>query len=281
MPVTAATPNRKPLVIPMPDSAPSRLQRSSDALPSRASSLAARDLPIQIVAYRIGADAMPALKALPRGAFRVEEAERIEDVLTLTRPGQACDLVLVGCSVGLQDPPDRLEALRRLRPGQRIALLCANAACAGQRAVRLLNAGLSGIFPTTMQPAAMASAIRLVLDGGRFVPPEMLVPLEGAKLCGTADFATPGPAGDLVHTCRPTHGAVMDNPLALLSKREREVARLIARGLANKEIAYRLDLQEVTIKVHATSIYRKLGVRNRAQAVGRLLAAVEAEAGNA
>lgn len=281
MPITAATSNRKPMVIPMPEPAPSRPQRSPDAVPSRPTRLAARSLPIHIVAYRIDGDAMPTLNALPRGAFQVDEAERIEDVLTLTRPGQTCDLVLVGCSVGLQDPPDRLEALRRLRPGQRIGLLCTNAACAGQRAVRLLNAGLAGIFPTTMQPAAMASAIRLVLDGGRFVPPEMLVPLDGSKLCGTADFAGSGSGGDSLHHCRPAGGAVVDNPLALLSKREREVARLLARGLANKEIAYRLDLQEVTIKVHATSIYRKLGVRNRAQAVIRLLAAVEAEAGNA
>jgi two-component system response regulator DesR len=54
-----------------------------------------------------------------------------------------------------------------------------------------------------------------------------------------------------------------------LSDREREVLALIASGATNQEIATALDLSPHTIKDHASSLYRKLGVRNRSEAVQR------------
>jgi DNA-binding NarL/FixJ family response regulator len=52
-----------------------------------------------------------------------------------------------------------------------------------------------------------------------------------------------------------------------LSTREEEVLRLVAEGLTNKEIAQRLILTENTVKTHVTSLFNKLGVDSRAQAV--------------
>jgi DNA-binding NarL/FixJ family response regulator len=54
-----------------------------------------------------------------------------------------------------------------------------------------------------------------------------------------------------------------------LSGREREVLELIATGATNGEIASRLYLSPHTVKEHTSSVYRKLGVRNRAEAVQR------------
>ena len=53
----------------------------------------------------------------------------------------------------------------------------------------------------------------------------------------------------------------------LLSKREEDVLRLVAEGLTNKEIAQRLIVTENTVKTHVTSLFNKLGVDSRAQAV--------------
>ena len=53
-----------------------------------------------------------------------------------------------------------------------------------------------------------------------------------------------------------------------LSKREREVLRLVAAGKSNKEIATELHVTERTVKFHVTAIFNKLGAENRAQAVG-------------
>lgn len=52
-----------------------------------------------------------------------------------------------------------------------------------------------------------------------------------------------------------------------LSKRQRQVMRLICKGLTNKRIAKRLGISPGTVKLHASSIYRRLGVENRAQAI--------------
>ena len=54
-----------------------------------------------------------------------------------------------------------------------------------------------------------------------------------------------------------------------LSERELEVLALLAEGLTNREIASRLFVTVNTVKAHARSIYGKLGVNNRTQAVGR------------
>jgi DNA-binding NarL/FixJ family response regulator len=51
-----------------------------------------------------------------------------------------------------------------------------------------------------------------------------------------------------------------------LTKRQREVLSLLARGLSNKEIARALDIAEATTKIHMAALLRGLGVRNRTEA---------------
>ncbi|HEX2128818.1 MAG TPA: response regulator transcription factor [Solirubrobacterales bacterium] len=62
-------------------------------------------------------------------------------------------------------------------------------------------------------------------------------------------------------------GPQSEAPKPILSGREREVLAEIASGATNREIAQRLYLSPHTVKEHTSSIYRKLGVRNRAEAV--------------
>ena len=52
-----------------------------------------------------------------------------------------------------------------------------------------------------------------------------------------------------------------------LSRRERDVMSLLTKGSSNKEIAKELQIEAVTVALHLSSIYRKLGVTNRTQAV--------------
>ncbi len=54
--------------------------------------------------------------------------------------------------------------------------------------------------------------------------------------------------------------------IEILSAREKDVARLLAHGVSNKEIARALGVEVVTVKKHVGNIFRKLGARNRTQA---------------
>jgi DNA-binding CsgD family transcriptional regulator len=65
---------------------------------------------------------------------------------------------------------------------------------------------------------------------------------------------------------RPEHG-----PLQALSPREHEIARMVAKGYANKTIASVLDISSWTVSSHLRRIYTKLGVGSRAAMVARLL----------
>jgi DNA-binding NarL/FixJ family response regulator len=99
-----------------------------------------------------------------------------------------------------------------------------------------------------------------------------------AALCGVVDAAT---QGELM--CSPGAAAAIcqrlaslaqqsrgDLPLAALTPREREVARLMEQGFTNKEIAGRLCIQAATVKNHVHSILEKLGARRRGEAAARM-----------
>jgi two-component system response regulator DesR len=60
-----------------------------------------------------------------------------------------------------------------------------------------------------------------------------------------------------------------EQPEPLLTEREREVLQLLAGGSTNREIAEQLYLSPYTVKEHTSALYRKLGARNRAEAVLR------------
>jgi two-component system, NarL family, nitrate/nitrite response regulator NarL len=80
-------------------------------------------------------------------------------------------------------------------------------------------------------------------------------------------YVSPGLAGRLLVGLRAAPaGAPEPSPLDDLSRREEDILKLVARGLSNKEVGTRLDIQEKTVKHYMTSIMQKLHVRNRVEA---------------
>jgi DNA-binding NarL/FixJ family response regulator len=99
-------------------------------------------------------------------------------------------------------------------------------------------------------------------------PPDQLI---GAVRCVAAGDALIDPSitrrliGRFAHAVRPA--ALQPDRLQELTARELDVLRLVARGLANAEIAAELVVEESTIKTHVSRILLKLGLRDRVQAV--------------
>ena len=111
----------------------------------------------------------------------------------------------------------------------------------------LFRLGIAGFAPKTSKSAIIEAAIRLVLAGGRYLPPR-IVELAGRRerRLRTREFA----AGRL-----------------RLTERQVDVLKLIALGQSNKEIARDLDLSPATIKAHAAAAMAALGAVNRTEAV--------------
>jgi DNA-binding NarL/FixJ family response regulator len=119
---------------------------------------------------------------------------------------------------------------------------------------RCMEFGASGFLPKTLDVEIMRSAIRRVLDGGVWTPPDI-------DLSGGADAAT----RDLV------------GRLSTLTPQQVRVLMMLSEGLLNKQIAFELKVSEATVKAHVSAILQKLGVESRTQAV---IAAAKLEAGN-
>jgi len=105
----------------------------------------------------------------------------------------------------------------------------------------------------------------LLISGAGIISPNV------ARAAGAAGFISKDwSAVDVVRAVRRVsqgHEVFAEAPLdSPLSEREQEVLSLIATGSTNKEIAALLHLSPHTVKEHTSAIYRKLGVRNRAEA---------------
>jgi DNA-binding NarL/FixJ family response regulator len=114
-----------------------------------------------------------------------------------------------------------------------------------------------------------ATRVLLVSGAGR-------ISATAARAAGAAGFVTKDrSAAEIVEAIRRvgTGDDVFDAPVAVggqrLTVREREVLERVAVGLTNAEIAADLSLSPNTVKEHASSMFRKLGARNRADAVQR------------
>jgi two-component system response regulator DesR len=136
------------------------------------------------------------------------------------------DVALVDMLLGSESGAEVCEEIRAVSPATRV-LLISGAGVVSPAVARA--AGASGFISKDWSAVDVVKAVRMVALGSEV-------------------FAD--------------HGA-LDSPL---SEREQEVLALIADGSTNKEIAARLHLSPHTIKEHTSAIYRKLGVRNRAEA---------------
>jgi DNA-binding NarL/FixJ family response regulator len=112
-----------------------------------------------------------------------------------------------------------------------------------------IRAGASAFLLKDVRPAQLVEAIRIVAAGDALLAPSVTRRLLD-RFARSLPGREPAPAA-----------------LSSLTEREVEVLRLLASGLSNAELAEHLFVSEATVKSHISSILRKLGVRDRVQAV--------------
>lgn len=152
---------------------------------------------------------------------------------------QRFDLVLLDYSMPGMNGYEGLSRAIEAGGGSPVALMSGTAPA--DAAFACLERGGAGFVPKTMSGRSFLNAVRFMMAGEQYVPPQGLI--------GAGGEAPP---------VSPLHHA--------LTERERQVLEGLCDSLSNKEIARRLSISEPTVKVHAQAVFRKIGARNRTHA---------------
>jgi DNA-binding NarL/FixJ family response regulator len=196
-------------------------------------------------------------QALVRSGFRliletrpdvevVGEAEDGEQAVRLTAELDP-DVILLDIRMPAMDGIEATRAI--VASGSRARILVLTTFDLDEYVYGAVRAGASGFLLKDVRPPDLIDAIRLVAGGNALLGPTVTRRLL-----------------DRFVEAQPQPGPVAALP-ASLTEREHEILRLLATGLSNAEIAERLVVGETTVKTHVSNLLRKLGVRDRVQAV--------------
>lgn len=171
------------------------------------------------------------------GETSVDTASTLDGAIELIEKNGPYDVVLLDYTMPGMNGLDGMKRARAANGNKPVGLISGTA----DRAVAqdALTEGAAGFLPKTMPAGALIDAVRLMAAGEVFVHDSFMAQ-------------------------KPK---VSDHELdRKLSKREKQVLEGLTQGLANKEIARKLGLQEVTVKLHVRTLCRKLQARNRTHA---------------
>jgi len=171
----------------------------------------------------------------------IHEAQDFESLAATLESHPDMDLVLLDLSMPGVRGFSGLLYLRAERPGLPVIVVSANEDRAVMR--HCLEFGAAAYVPKSLDVESMRGAIRAVLDGGRWTPPDL-----DTKAGGNGASA-------------------LVKRLSSLTPQQVRVLMMLSQGLLNKQIAYELSVSEATVKAHVSAILQKLGVESRTQAV--------------
>ena len=161
----------------------------------------------------------------------VAELERA-DALLSTLERTPCDVLLLDLQMERSAFVD-IEAL-----AERVSVVVVTASERVEDAVEALRAGARALVFKRFAIETLMTAIHTVMDGNVWLPPSLQSVI-------TEQLRAPRTAA--------------------LTRREREIARHVALGLRNAEVAERLGVSEGTVKTHLNNIFQKLGFRDRVE----------------
>jgi DNA-binding NarL/FixJ family response regulator len=177
--------------------------------------------------------------------FAMRQASSLAQALQILRDQPDIKLVLLDLELPDSRGVATLQRLREAMPGVIAVVLSADER--RETILAAIDAGASGFIPKTVQAGAMREALQKVLRGGIYLPPSMLA-MNGPPAVRSADSAKA-------------------SPLASMSPRQADVLRLLLEGKPNKRISRELEMSESTVKTHLVSIFRKLSVATRTEAI--------------
>lgn len=167
------------------------------------------------------------------------EADSLDALLTLLNKESDPDLLLLDLKMPGANGMSGLIHLRSEYPDLPIVVISASEEPNVVSQVK--SHGAFGFIPKSSDMRSLIAALNQVLNGEPYFPAHLLV--DGFV------------------------GNDLAEKVAALTPQQYKVLGMLSDGLLNKQIAYELNVSEATIKAHMTAIFRKLGVKNRTQAV--------------
>lgn len=190
----------------------------------------------------------PILDSALGGTCTMLEAENLAQTLDIIGKETDLDLVLLDLTLPDANGLLALEKVRGMYPTVPVAVL------SGQADTQMIQAAyrqnISGFIIKNAKAEVLVSAVRLILSGGVYIPPELL----------NAAMSIP----DRKRT-RAERSSGKDG--FQLTPRQQEVLYLITKGCSNQEISDSVGATIGTVKSHVVGILRALGVHSRTQAI--------------
>jgi DNA-binding NarL/FixJ family response regulator len=173
--------------------------------------------------------------------WSIEEFSSVDEVLR--RSAKNFDLIVIAAATTEHVDLRRIEVLRDALPEAPLVVVaeCGNQ----QRVCQILSTGARGFLPASLSLKVLMGAFDLVMAGGTYVPSAMIET-----------------APEQANGTRRAGG----DPLAHLTRRQRDVLALISQGKSNKLIGDALSMSENTVKAHVKQVIKRLHVMNRTQA---------------
>jgi DNA-binding NarL/FixJ family response regulator len=189
------------------------------------------------------------LKKLRRDAV-VLEASDCKQAMQVLAGHPDLNLVLLDLTLPDRDGLSVLKDLRESYPAVSVVVL--SAVQDPTTVMKALDLGALGFIPKSAQSDIILNALRLVMSGGIYVPPEILAR-------GEVSISAPRQHGGDPSAASPADIG--------LTQRQLDVLALMMQGKNNKTICRTLNLAEPTVKNHVTAILKALKVSNRTEAV--------------
>ncbi len=172
----------------------------------------------------------------------VREASGLDELSALLAQERDVDLLLLDLAMPGAQGFSGLIYLRAQFPEVPVVVVSASEEPVVIR--RAIEFGASGFIPKSLETDGIGNAIRTVLSGDIWAPPDV-----------DLDTAEDRELVDLVRR------------IGRLTPQQMRVLMMLSEGLLNKQIAYELNVSEATVKAHVSAILQKLGVDSRTQAV--------------
>jgi len=183
------------------------------------------------------------------GMVVVAEASTAEEALALA-PQLAPDILLLDIALPGMSGVELVRELAPRLPATRIVMLTVSSA--DRDVMDAMRYGASGYLTKDLSPEALVRSLRATQTGELVIPRRLAARLLAKALRRGASAE-----------------AAEELPVDRLTVRERDILRLLADGLSDRDIATALTISRRTVESHVSSILRKLDVRNRAEAARR------------